>query len=99
MSVRPNIQSLTLEGKDLIVRGESDVPLPAIIQVVVVQGGTTEDGRGVEIGRGPVDRVGSGWRATLTDTAFATGPAETMGVEIRIRPFEITSWVQSVTIT
>jgi|SRR5829696_395302 len=98
MAVRPNIQSLALDGKDLIVRGESRDPLPTIIQVVVVQGGATEDGRGIEIGRGPVDRVGSGWRATLKDTAFHTGAAEAMGVEIRVAPFEITSWVQSVTI-
>jgi hypothetical protein len=98
MSVRPNIQSLKLEGKDLVVLGESDTPLPALIQVVVVQEGATEEGRGTEVGGGPVDRVGSGWRATLSDTAFKTGPAEAMGVEIRVTPFEITSWVQSVTI-
>ena len=28
MSVRPNISSLTMEGKDLVVRGETDEPLP-----------------------------------------------------------------------
>ena len=98
MSVRPNIQSLELDGKDLIVRGESDDPLPTVLQVVVVQGGATEDGRGIQIGRGPADRVAAGWRATLKDTAFQKGPAETMGVEIRVAPFEIRSWVQSMTI-
>lgn len=96
MSVRPNIQSLVLAGTELTVRGESDVPLPTVVHVAVVQ-----DTPAVAAGAfasGIADRVGSGWRATLRDTEFTKGPAQAMGVEIRIRPFEITSWVQSVTI-
>jgi hypothetical protein len=96
MSVRPNIQSLVLDGKDLTVRGESDDPLPTVVHVVVVQ--DTAAGAARAFASGVADRVGSGWRATLEDTELTKGPAEAMGVEIRIRPFEITSWVQSVTI-
>ena len=35
MSLRPNIESFELDGKDLVVRGESDDPLPEILRVVV----------------------------------------------------------------
>ena len=97
MAVRPNITSLTLEGTDLVVRGESADPLPEILQVVVHQAGATEDGRGVDVG-GPADRVSAGWRATFKHTKFTPGPAEAMGIEVRVDPFEIRSWVQSLDI-
>ena len=35
---------------------------------------------------GLADRVGTGWRATLKDTTFKKGPAETMGVRDPRRP-------------
>jgi hypothetical protein len=98
MAVRPNITSMTLEGADLVVRGESPEPLPAIIQVVVVQDGATEDGRGFEVGRGGVERVALGWKATLPNTNFNKGPADAMGIQIRVSPFESCSWVQSLDI-
>lgn len=98
MAVRPNISSLTLEGTDLVVRGESPEPVPAIIQVVVVQAGATEDGRGFDLGQGGVERVALGWKATLANTKFKKGPADTMGIQIRVSPFEICSWVQSLDI-
>ena len=96
MSVRPNIQSLLLVGTELTVRGEADDPPSTVIHVVVVQ--DTAAGAARAQAFGPADRAGAGWRATLDGTGFTKGPAEAMGVEIRIRPFECTSWVQSVTI-
>ena len=98
MSVRPNIQSLVLVGTDLVVRGESVDPLPTILQVIVVQNGATEDGRGFEVAGGGARSIVAGWRATLKNTKFKKGPAQTMGIEIRIDPFDIRSWVQSLDI-
>ena len=98
MSLRPNIQSLVLDGKDLTVRGETDPDsLPVAIFVVVTQ--DTVAGAAPASASGIADRVGSGWRAELRDTTFQKGPAETMGVQVHVDPFQITSWVQSRTIT
>lgn len=96
MSVRPNIESLDLEGADLVVRGGSDMPLPNILRVVVTQQGITEDGRGVE--EGAAREIGIGWKARLKDTKLTKGPAETMGIEVRVNPYEICSWVQRLDI-
>jgi hypothetical protein len=97
MAVRPNIQSLTLDGADLLVRGETDDEHPATaIHAVVVQ--NTAAGAARAHAFGIADRAGSGWRATLDGKDFVKGPAEAMGVEIRIRPFQVTSWVQTVPI-
>jgi hypothetical protein len=94
MAIRPNIQSpLKLEDANLTVRGESDEPLPEVIQVVVVQGSGA-----IEVARGLADRASTGWRATLPAEGFKAGAAEALGVEIRVDPFEVTSWVQAVTI-
>ena len=103
MSVRPNIESLDIEGKDLVVRGQSDKPLPDILRVVVVQDGAPEEGRGsedehVRLKEGPAREIGTAWRATFKDTKLKKGPAETLGIEIRINPYEITSWVQRLDI-
>ena len=98
MGVRPNIQSpLEIEGAKLVVLGESDRPLPEVLQVVVVQQGKTADGRG-EIAQGEPVRASANWRAELPAAGFAAGPAEAVGVEIRVGPFQVTSWTQSVTI-
>ena len=94
MGVRPNITSLELVGTDLVVQGESDDPLPTILQVIVFQDGAAEDGRGSEVAGGGARRIVLGWRATLKNTKFKKGPAQTMGVEIRVDPFDIRSWVQ-----
>ena len=99
MGVRPNITSLELNGTSLVVQGESDDPLPTILQVVVFQDGAAEDGRGSEVAGGGARRIVLGWRATLTNTAFKKGPAQAMGIEIRVDPFDIRSWVQYMEIT
>jgi len=75
MSVRPNISSLTLEGSDLVVRGESDEPLPTILQVVVVQDGAAEDGRGeadVEAGQRILDTFEADCRLLSSPTPEST---------------------------
>lgn len=96
MSVRPNISSLELVGKDLVVQGEAEEPLPKLIQVVVVQGGTTENGTGkVKADAGGVDKLVSGWTATLEETNLKQGPVETLGIEVRINPLDVRAWVQS----
>ena len=100
MSVRPNIQSLTLvgvAGTDLEVRGSSDASDPTAIFVVVTQDAAVGAGRLTFFG--PADRAGLGWRATLRNTTFRKGPAEAMGVQVGVDPFQSTSWVQSLTIT
>src|SRR5690349_11596222 len=98
MSVRPNIQSLTLTGTDLTVRGESeDDPDLAGIFVVVTQDGAAGAAR---LSRpGVANRAGAGWSATLKNTTFQKGAAEAMGVQVHVDPFQSTSWVQSLTIT
>jgi hypothetical protein len=99
MGVRPNISSLTLEGKNLIVRGESDDPLPTILQVVVVQDGTAEDGRGEpDVQAGGVEKIVTSWKATIKDTTLEKGPVQTLGIEIRVDPYDVCSWVQSLEI-
>jgi|SRR5215210_6237461 hypothetical protein len=98
MSVRPNIQSpIDLDGGKLIVRGESDRPLAEVLQVVIVQKAAKADGRG-EIAQGVPERASTGWRAELAGAGFVAGEAEALGVEIRVAPFQVTSWTQTVTI-
>ena len=97
MAVRPNIESLDLEGTDLVVRGGSDDPLPDILRVVVAQAGVTEDGRCVE--DGAAKAIGIAWKARFKDTKLTKGPAETMGIEVRVDPYEIRSWVQRLDIS
>ena len=101
MSVRPNIQSLTLggaAGTDLLVQGESeDDPTLAGIFVVVSQDGAAGAAR---LSRpGIANRAGAGWSATLKNTTFQKGAADVMGVQVNVEPFQSTSWVQSVSIT
>ena len=98
MSVRPNISSLKLEGKDLVVRGETDDPLPAILRVVVVQDGAPEDAAGGEAEDAGAKKIVAGWKARLTDTKLQKGPAQTMGIEVRANPLEIHTWFQSLDI-
>ena len=100
MGVRPNIQSpLKIEGAKLVVRGESDRPLWQVLQVVVVQEGKTAEGQGeIEFAEGEPERASTNWRADLAAAGFVPGPAETVGVEIRVAPFQVTSWTQRVTI-
>ena len=96
MSVRPNIQSLVLNGTDLSILGESeDDPDLAGIFVVVTQ----DDAAGVaRLRSGIANRAGAGWTATMKNTTFQKGAAEAMGVQVHVDPFQSTSWVQSVTI-
>ena len=98
MAVRPNVQSpLMIDGSDLKVRGESTEPLPTAIHVVVTQANAAGGGA-VEVAQGIADRAATGWNAVLPAGGFKPGPAETLGIEIRVDPFEVRSWVQSVTI-
>jgi hypothetical protein len=97
MAVRPNVQSpLVIDGNNLKVSGESTNPLPTAIYVVVTQAGPT--GGSSEVAQGVADRASTGWNAVLSAQGFEPGPAETLGIEIRVDPFEVRSWVQSVTI-
>jgi hypothetical protein len=98
MAVRPNVQSpLVIVGNDLKVQGESTNPLPTAIYVVVTQADAS--GRGaVEVAQGVADRAATGWNAVLSAQGFNPGPAQSLGIEIRVAPFEVRSWVQSVTI-
>jgi len=100
MAFRPNIQSLTLggpTGTDLLVQGESeDDPTLAGIFVVVSQHGAA--GAAPLSRPGIANRAGAGWSATLKNTTFQKGAAETMGVQVHVDPFQSTSWLQSVTI-
>jgi hypothetical protein len=96
MALRPNVTSLTLSGTDLEVLGESADPQPTAIFVVVTQDAAVGAAR-LAI-PGMAARAITGWEATLRGTTFKKGAAEVMGVEVRIDPFESTSWVQSLTI-
>ena len=96
MALRPNIESLELDGTNLVIRGESEKPLPDMLRVIVTQNGSTRDGRCVE--DTAAKKIGVGWRATIKDAGFTKGPAETMGIEVRVDPYEICSWVQSLDI-
>jgi hypothetical protein len=96
MPGRPNFESLTIDGAELIVSGRSDGdPLPVDIRVFVEQGAQTAQGSA----QGKVDRVNTGWVATFDAAGFEKGkPALAFGVEIRTQPFEASSWSQMVTI-
>jgi hypothetical protein len=100
MAMRPNFQELTIMGDDLIVSGQSDDdPLPEEIRVFIEQDGQLAKGAGNGVDPGnAVDRVTTGWTATLSSAGLHTGPALGFGVEIRKGPFEVTSWFQAVTI-
>jgi hypothetical protein len=98
MSVRPNIQSMVLNGTELTVFGESeDDPNLAGIFVVVTQDDAAGAARLTRPGIGA--RAAAGWSATLKNTTFKKGPAEAMGVQVHVDPFQSTSWVQSLSIT
>ncbi len=95
MAMRPNFDSVELKGSKLIVTGQSgDDPLPLEIRVFIEQDGRVAPGTG----NGGVDRVTTGWTATLEAEGFHTGTALAFGVEIRTLPFQATSWSQVVTI-
>ena len=95
MAMRPNFDSVELKGAHLIVTGQSDDdPLPVEIRVFIEQEGRIALGAG----NGGVDRVTTGWTATLGAEGFHTGTALAFGVEIRTLPFQATSWSQIVSI-
>lgn len=95
MAMRPNFDRVELKGVDLIVTGQSaDDPLPVAILVFIEQDGRIAQGAV----NGGVDRLASGWAATMSADGFHTGAALGFGVEIRTLPFEASSWVQIVTI-
>ena len=98
MSVRPNVQSLELKGGELTVKGESPAPRFEALHVVVVQKGTRKGG--VVAAEGEPLKDSLNWTAILTDVAgFTVGEeAETLGVEIRVDPFQVTTWSQTMQI-
>ena len=95
MSVRPNVQTpLHLEDGVLTVNGESPSHFE-VLHVVVMQHGAKTDG----VAAGTPEKDSVNWTAVLEDaTGFTVGEAETLGVEIRVDPFEVTSWTQTVEI-
>jgi hypothetical protein len=95
MAMRPNFERVELKGTNLLVSGQSDGnPLPVEIRVFIEQDGRIAEG----VGNGGVDRLTTGWTATLGAEGFHTGAALGFGVEIRTLPFEASSWSQIVNI-
>ena len=93
MSLRPNVQSIDLNGV-LTVKGESTKPRFEVLNVVVVQ-----RGKKTEVAAGEPQKDSLNWTAVLEQAeGFATGGAEALGVEIRVEPFQVTSWSQTVQI-
>jgi hypothetical protein len=94
MSLRPNVQSVDLKDGVLTVKGESTKPRFEVLNVVVVQ-----QGKKTEVAAGEPQKDSLNWTAVLEQAdGFATGGAEALGVEIRVEPFQVTSWSQSVQI-
>ena len=100
MAFRPNFQDpLEIIGGDLFVAGTShDQPLPEEIHVIVEQEARIANDRAVDVAGGPTPKPSSAWRATLPAEGFHEGPALAFGVEIRTRPFMVTTWSESVQI-
>ena len=97
MAARPNVQTVKLENGGLTVKGESTLPRFEVLHVVVVQPNRKTDGVGVIDGEPLKDSVN--WTAVLKPaTGFTVGEAEALGVEIRVDPFQVTSWSQTVQI-
>jgi hypothetical protein len=98
MGMRPNFQDpVELKGSNLIVSGQSDGdPLPVEIRVFLEQEGKVA-GAAAVVGGG-VDRLTTGWTATLPAEGFHAGKALGFGVEIRTGPFEASTWSEIVNI-
>lgn len=98
MGFRPNFTGAKLNEAAGTVRlsGTSDdEPLPLEIRVFLEQGGTQAAGS-AELASGFVDRVNTGWEATLSAPGFTKGPAMASGLEVRMEPFTVTSWTEQV---
>jgi hypothetical protein len=96
MSVRPNVQSpIKLKDGMLTVHGESTMPRFEVLHVVVVQQGEKADG----VAEGEPLKDSVNWTALLPAGGITTGEAEALGVEIRVDPFQVTSWSQTVQVT
>ena len=94
MSARPNVQTVTLDDGKLTVTGESPMPRFQVLHVVVMQKGKKTDG----VAEGEPLKDSVNWTAVLTAKDFTAGEVETLGVEIRVDPFQVTSWTQTVEI-
>ena len=92
MSARPNVQTITLNDGKLTVQGESPLPRFEVLHVVVVQKGKKIDG----VAEGEPLKDSVNWTAVLTAKDFTVGDVETLGVEIHLDPFQVTSWTQTV---
>ena len=96
MSLRPNVQSLKLKDGVLTVKGESPAPRFEALHVVVVQQGMRKGG---VVAQGEPLKDSLNWTAVLKDVeGFTVGDAETLGVEIRVDPFQVTTWSQTLKI-
>lgn len=106
MSARPNVQSpVELKAGKLTVKGESTLPRFELLHVVVVQKSDDGDnGEKIEktdgvVAEGTPLKDSVNWTAVLKKaTGFVPGEAEALGVEIRVDPFQVTSWSQTVQI-
>ena len=94
MSARPNVQKITLNDGKLTVKGESPLPRFEVLHVVVVQKGKKTDG----VAEGEPLKDSANWTAVLTAEEFTAGEVETLGVEIHLDPFQVTSWTQTMQI-
>ena len=94
MAARPNVQTITLDDGKLTVTGESPMPRFEVLHVVVVQKGKKIDG----VAEGEPLKDSVNWTAVLTAEDFTVGEVETLGVEIHLDPFQVTSWTQRLEI-
>ena len=99
MAMRPNFDTVEIDGANLVVSGQSDdEPLPVEIRIFIEQDGRVAHGVGSAKAGVGVDKPTTGWTATFGGEGFHTGPALGFGVEIRTLPFEASSWSQIVDI-
>lgn len=94
MSARPNVQSITLDDGKLTVTGESPLPRFEVLHVLVTQKGKKVDA----VAEGKPQKNSVNWTAVLTAKDFTAGEVETLGVEIHVDPFQVTSWTQTIEI-
>ena len=92
MAVRPNFQNpVELNGDELIVSGQSEGdPLPVDVRVYIEQDGNVAGSR--------VQKLSTGWTATIPSQGFEAGKAFAFGVEIRKEPSDTKPWAQIVSI-
>jgi hypothetical protein len=99
--LRPNFESVSIDGTDVVVTGRSDPDEfhdVISIRVVLVQEDVTDGGNAdleAQRRRVPLD---PDWSVRFTDSDFKAGPAVAFGVETHRDNFLTFTWGQSVTI-